>query len=149
MNTTFTVYKGKINFLDNRIIITDGIFKWHKRLNMFFVAFYIAAALYIIGRYFINHNSNILLGIAVLAFGVFGLIIGSKTNTDKSLDLRQVERAVIREDFASNLNLTLHLKNSQRRKIVLDYRDEDHFRKYYLNDLIETLQSVGIPAKLK
>lgn len=150
MKTRFTVYKGEINFSDNLIIITDGIFKWHKKLNMVYVALYIAGGLYIIARYFVNHNSNmILLGIAVLALGVFGLVTGSKTNTNKILDIGQVEKAVIREDFTSYLNLTLYLRNSQKRKVVLDYRDEDHFRKFYLDELIGTLQSVGIPAELK
>ena len=150
MKTRFTVYKGEVNFSDNQIIITDGIFKWHKRVNMVYAALYMAGALYLIGRYIVSHNSNmILLGIAVLALGVFGLVSDSKTNTDKILDIRQVDKAVIREDFTSYLNLTLHLKNSQRRKVVLDYRDEDHFRKFYLNDLIETLQSFGITVEEK
>ena len=150
MKTRFTVYKGEINFSDNRIIITDGFFKWHKHVNMVIAAFYIAGSLYVIGRYLVNQNGKtIVVGLAVLALGVFGLITGSRTNTDKSLDIRQVERAVIREDFTSYLNLTLHLKNSQKRKVVLDYRDEDHFRKYYLNELIGTLQSFGITVEEK
>lgn len=150
MKTRFTVHKGEINFSDNQIIITDGIFKWHKYVNMVIAAFYIIGALYAIGRYLVNPDGKtIILGLAVLALGVFGLIIGSRTNTDKSLDIRQVERAVIREDFTSYLKLTLHLRNSQKRKVVLDYRDEDHFRKYYLNELIGTLQSFGITVEEK
>jgi len=102
------------------------------------------------GRYFVNHNSNtILLGIAVLAIGIVGLITGLKVSTDKSLDIRQVEKAVIKEDFSSYLNLTLYLKNSQRRKVALDYRDEDHFSKFYLKELIETLKFFSINTELK
>jgi hypothetical protein len=150
MKTSFTVYKGEINLSDNRIIITDGIFRRHKFVNMVFVAIYIAGGLYILGRYFVIQNIKVIpLGISVLAIGIVGLITGLKVSTDKSLDIRQVERAVIREDFASNLNLTLYLKNSQKRMVVLDYRDEDHFRKFYLKELTETLSSFEIPVELK
>ena len=150
MKTRFIVYKGEINFLNNQIIITDGIFKLHKYVNMVFVAIYITGGLYILGRYFANQNIKMIpLGIAVLAIGIVGLITGLKVNTNKMLDIRQVEKAVIKEDFSSYLNLTLHLKNSQKRKVALDYRDEDHFSKYYVKELIETLKCFSIKTELK
>ena len=150
MKTKFTVYKGEINFPDNQIIITDGIFKWHKYMNMIYVAIYLSGGIYLICRYFTNQNIyTIFWGIGVMLVGIIGLIYLLKVNTDKKLDIRQIEKAVIKEDFASYLNLTLYLKNSQKRKVVLDYRDEDHFSKFYEKDLIETLKSFSIMTELK
>ena len=150
MKTKFSVYKGEINFLDNQIIITDGIFRWHKYVRMVTVTFYTVTGVYIISRYFTNENVyTILLGFGVLLIGLIGLISGLKVNSDKKLDIGLVEKAVIKEDFASYLNLTLYLKNSQKRKVVLDYRDEDHFSKFYEKDLIETLKSFSIMTELK
>ena len=150
MKTKFSVYKGEINFLDNQIIITDGIFRWHKYVRMFTVTLYIVAGVYIISGYFTNENIyTILLGVGVLLIGIIGLISGLKVNSDKKLDIRQVEKAVIKEDFASYLYLTLYLKNSQKRKVVLDYRDEDHFSKFYTKELIATFSSFSIETELK
>jgi hypothetical protein len=150
MKTKFSVYKGEINFLDNQIIITDGIFTWHKYVRMVTVTFYIVAGVYIISRYFNNQAIyTILMGVGVLLIGIIGLISGLKVNSDKKLDIRQVEKAVIKEDFASYLYLTLHLKNSQKRKVVLDYRDEDHFSKFYAKELIATFRSFSIETELK
>lgn len=150
MKTKFVVYKGEINFLDNQIIISDGIFKWHKYLRMAFTMFYILGGVYIMGRSFINQNfMMILLGGAIMVFGIIGLITTLKVNTNKTLEIRQVEKALIKEDFSSYLNLTLHLKNSQRRKVALDFSDEDHFSKYYVKELIETLNCFSINTELK
>ncbi len=150
MKTKFVVYKGEINFLDDHIIITDGIFKWHKYLRMAIGVFYILGGAYILVRSLINQNFlMVLLGGAILILGIVGLITTLKVNTNKTLDIRQVEKAVIKEDFSSYLNLTLHLKNSQKRKVALDYRDEDHFSKYYVKELIETLKFFLINTELK
>lgn len=150
MKTKFTVYKGEINFVDNQIIITDGIFKWQTYMTWIYVAIYIAGGVYIIFRYFSNQNILMIpLAAVIFGVGIIGLITTLKVNTNKTLDIRQVERAVIKEDFSSYLNLTLHLKNSQKRKVALDYRDEDHFLKYYEKELIETLKSFSINTELK
>ncbi len=150
MKTKFAVYKGEINFVDNQITISDGIFKWHKYMNMVYVVIYFVGGVYVILRYFSNHNILMIpLAAAIFVVGVVGLISALKLNTNKTLDIRQVEKAVIKEDFSSYLNLTLHLKNSQRRKVALDYRDEDHFNKFYLKELIETLKLFSINTELK
>lgn len=150
MKTRFAVYKGEIIFLDNQITITDGIFKWHKYITMVYVVIYFVGGAYILSRYFSNQNILMIpLGVAVLLVGIIGLTTTLKVNTNKTLDIGQVEKAVIKEDFSSYLNLTLYLKNSQRRKVALDYRDEDHFRKYYVKELIETLKCFSIMTELK
>jgi hypothetical protein len=150
MKTKFVVYKGEINFMDNQIIITDGIFKWYRYMTMFYVAIYFVGGVYVIFRYFSNHNILMIpLAAGIFGVGIIGLITTLKVNTNKTLDIRQVEKAVIKEDFSSYLNLTLYLKNSQKRKVALDYRDEDHFRKYYVRELIETLESFSINTELK
>ncbi len=85
----------------------------------------------------------------MIAIGIITLIPGLKVNMDNELDARQVEKAVISEDFMSYLNLTLYLKNSQKRKVQLDYRDEDRFEKFHLNELIETMRSLSIGTEVK
>ena len=150
MKTKFVVYKGEINFVDNQIIITDGIFKWYRYMTMFYVAIYFVGGVYVIFRYFSNHNILMIpLAAVIFGVGIIGLITTLKVNTNKTLDIQQVKMTVIKEDFSSYLNLTLHLKNSQKRKVALDYRDEDHFRKYYVKELIETLKSFSINTELK
>ncbi len=150
MKTKFVVYKGEINFVDNQIIITDGISKWHRYMTMFYVAIYFVGGVYVIFRYFSNHNILMIpLAAVIFGVGIIGLITTLKVNTNKTLDIQQVKMTVIKEDFSSYLNLTLHLKNSQKRKVALDYRDEDHFRKYYVKELIETLKSFSINTELK
>jgi len=63
--------------------------------------------------------------------------------------VQDVKRAVISADFISYLNLTLYLKNSRKQKVQLDYRDEGRFKKFYLNELIETVKSFSIYTELK
>ncbi len=88
-------------------------------------------------------------GLAIIAVGIIALIAGSKVNMDNEIDVRQVEKAVISADFMSYLNLRLYLKNSQKRKVQLDYRDEDRFEKFHLNELVETLKSYSIETEIK
>ena len=150
MKTTFAVYKGEIDFLDNQITITDGIFKWHKYITMVYVVIYFVGGVYVIFRYFSNHTILMIpLAAAIFVVGIVGLITTLKVNTNKTLDIQQIEKAVLKEDFSSYLNLILYLKNSQRRKVALDYRDEDHFSKFYLKELIETLKFFSINTELK
>jgi hypothetical protein len=151
MKTEFTIYKGEIKFLDNRIRIRDGIFKWHKKLRTAY-----ALAAIIIGGVYIgikflttNHIYVIFVGLALIALGIILLITGSKVSTGSEFDVRQVEKAVISQDLVSYLNLTLYLKNSQKRKVALDYKDEDQFKKFSLNELIETLKSFSINTDVK
>jgi hypothetical protein len=63
------------------------------------------------------------------------------------LEVQDVKRAVISEDFISYLNLT-YLKNIRKRKVQLGYRDEDKFEKFYLNELSETLKSFAIDTEV-
>jgi hypothetical protein len=88
-------------------------------------------------------------GLGIIAVSITGIIAGSKVSMDNDLDIRQVEKAVISEDFASYLKLTLYLKNSQKRKVVLDYRDEDKFAAFYQNELVETLKSCSINTEIR
>ena len=141
MKTDFVIYKGEIKFLDNQIKIRDGNFKWHKKMRIAYVAIYIAGGIYMIIRSFMTDKSWALwVGLAAIAFIIIALIADSKVNRDNELDVRQVEKAVISEDFMSYLNLILYLKNSQKRKVQLDYRDEDRFEKFHLGELIEILK---------
>jgi len=150
MKTEFVIYKGEIKFLDNQIKIRDGIFKWQKKMTTAYSATYIAAGVYLVIRYFVtDQNWALWVGLAIITIGVIALIGGSKVNMDNELDAGQVEKAVISEDFMSYLNLTLYLKNSQKRKVQLDYRDEDRFEKFHLNELIETLKSYSIGTEVK
>jgi hypothetical protein len=101
-------------------------------------------------KYFANHHVYIIfVGSALIVFGIILLITGSKVSTDTELDMLQVEKAVISQDLASYLNLILYLKNSQKRKVALDYKDEDHFRKLQLNELIDTLKNFSIETEVK
>ena len=113
-------------------------------------AIYIAAGVYLVIRHFVtDQNWALWVGLAIITIGVITLIGGLKVNMDNELDVRQVEKAVISKDFVSYLNLTLYLKNSQKRKVQLDYRDEDRFEKFHLNELIETLKSYSIRTETK
>ena len=150
MKTEFVIYKGEIKFLDNQIKIRDNIFRWQKIMGTAYSAIYIAAGDYLVIRHFVaDQNWAFFVGLAIIAVGIITLIGGSKINMDNLLDLRLVEKAVISEDFMSYLNLTLYLKNSQKRKIQLDYRDEDRFEKFHLSELIETLRSYSINTEVK
>lgn len=151
MKSEFTIYKGEIKFLDNQIKIRDGIFKWYKKLRTAYaVAAIIIGGVYMGIKYFTTHHAYVIfVGLALIALGIILLITGSKVSTDPELDVRQVEKAVISQDLVSYLNLTLYLKNSQKRKVALDYRDEDQFKKFYLNELIETLKSFSINTEVK
>lgn len=150
MKTEFVIYKGEIKFVDSQIKIRDGIFKWQKTMGTVYSAIYIAVGIYMIIRHFVtDHNWALWVGLAAIAFGIIGLIGGSKINMDNELDAGQVEKAVIAKDFMSYLNLTLFLKNSQKRKVQLDYRDEDRFEKFHLGELIETLKSYSIDTEIK
>jgi thiol:disulfide interchange protein len=150
MKTEFVIYKGEIKFLDSQIKIRDGIFKWQKKMSIAYAAIYLAAGVYLIVRHFVTaQNWALWVGLAVIAFVIIALIAGSKVNMDNKIDVRQVEKAVISADFMSYLNLKLYLKNSQKRKVQLDYRDEDRFEKFHLNELIETLRSYSIETERK
>jgi hypothetical protein len=150
MKTEFVIYKGEIKFLDNQIKIRDNIFRWQKIMGIAYSAIYIAAGVYLVIRHFVaDQNWALLVGLAIITIGVITLIGGSKVNMDNELDAGQVEKAVISEDFMSYLNLRLYLRNSQKRKVQLDYRDEDRFEKFHLNELIETLKSYSIITEVK
>jgi H+/gluconate symporter-like permease len=150
MKTEFVIYKGEIKFLQNQIKIRDNIFKWQKIMSTAYSAIYIAAGVYLVIRHFeADQNWSLFVGLAIIAIGIIILITGSKVNMDNVLDAGQIEKAVISEDFMSYLNLTLYLKNSQKRKIQLDYRDEDRFEKFHLNELIETMKSLSIGTEVK
>jgi hypothetical protein len=150
MKTEFVIYKGEIKFLNNHIKIRDGIFKWQKKMSTAYLAIYIVVGAYLVIKHFGTHQHwALLVGLAIIAIGIIGLITGSKVNMDNDLDVQQVEKAVISEDFASYLNLNLYLKNSQKRKVALDYRDEDGFAKFYQNELIEALKSCSITTEIK
>jgi hypothetical protein len=149
MKTDFHIYTGEIKFLDNRIKIKDGGFKWHKKMSIAYSVFFILAGAFVAGRYFSNHHIRVILeGGALILVGIITLAAGRRVNTDTEIDIRQVEKAVISENFLSYLNLTLYLKNSQKRKIALDYRDEDHFRQYFANDLVVVLKSHSITTQV-
>ena len=131
-------------------MIRDGIFKWHKIIRLVYPAVYILFGFYMVIRHFVTHqNWTLLLGLAIIMVGIIGLIINSKVSLDNELDIREINKAVISKDFASYLNLKLYLKDSRSRKVVLDYRDEDRFEKFYLNELIETLKSFSIETEVK
>ena len=150
MKTEFVIYKGEIKFLDNQIKIRDDIFKWQKIMSIAYSAIYIAAGVYLVIRHFVaDQNWALLVGLAIITIGIITLFAGSKVNMDNEIDVRQVEKAVISADFMSYLNLRLYLKNSQKRKVQLDYRDEDRFEKFHLNELIETLKSFSIETEIK
>ncbi|MGB8357693.1 MAG: hypothetical protein WCD55_03675, partial [Bacteroidales bacterium] len=123
MKTEFSIYKGDIKFLDNKIVIRDGIYKWHKIMAMVYPVVYIIFGACLVIRHFATHqNWTLLLGLAIILVGIIGLIINSKVSLDNELDVRKVNRAVISKDFASYLNLRLYLNDSHVRKVVLDYR---------------------------
>ena len=150
MKTEFVIYKGDIKFLNNHIKIRDGIFKWQKQLSIVYSAVLISGGTYMVIRHFATPQDWALwVGLGIIAVSITGIIAGSKVSMDNDLDVRQVEKAVISENFASYLNLTLYLKNSQKRKVVLDYRDEDRFASFYQNDLIETLKSCSINTEVR
>jgi hypothetical protein len=150
MKTEFVIYKGDIKFLDNHIKIRDGIFKWQKKVSIAYSVIYIAGGIYMVIRSFMTYkNWGLWAGLAVTAFGIIALIVGLKVNMDNEIDVRQVEKAVISADFMSYFNLRLFLKNSQKRKVQLDYRDEDRFEKFHLDELVETLKSYSIETEVK
>ena len=150
VKTEFVIYKGEIKFQDNKIIIRDDILKWHRFLAVAYPVVYIIFGAYMVIRNLVTHqNWTLLLGLAIIAIGVIALILNSKVSLDNELDVSKVNRAVISKDFASYLNLRLYLKDSRKRKVQLDYRDEDRFEKLYLNELIETLKSFSIDTEVK
>ena len=150
MKTAFTIYKGEIKFLNNQIQIRDGIYKWHKKMSTVYAVVFIFFGVWEIYKYFAVHHIWIFfIGLACILFGIVGLITGSRLSTGTVFDAGQVQKAVISHDFASYLNLTFYLKNSQKRKIQLDYRDEDRFEKFYLNELIETMKGLSINTEVK
>ena len=150
MKTEFVIYKGDIKFLNNHIKIRDGIFKWQKQLSIVYSAVLISGGTYMIIRHFATPQDwGLWVGLGIIAVSITGIIAGSKVSMDNDLDVQQVEKAVISENFASYLNLTFYLKNSQKRKVVLDYRDEDRFAAFYQNELIETMESCFIKTEVR
>jgi hypothetical protein len=150
MKTEFVIYKGDIKFLNNHIKIRDGIFKWQKKMSMAYSTVLILGGGFMVIKHLdIPQDWALWVGLGIIAVSITGIIAGLKVNMDNDLDLQQVEKAVISENFASYLNLTLYLKNSQKRKVVLDYRDEDKFAAFYQNDLIETLKSCSINTEVR
>jgi len=150
MKTEFVIYKGEIKFLDSQIKIRDGVFKWQKKMSIAYSAIYIIGGAYMVIKHFMAvQDWAFWAGLAIISIGIIAPIAGSKVNMDNALDIRQVDKAVIAKDFMSYLNLTLYLKNSQKRKIQLDYRDEDRFEKFHLSELIETLRSFSIETEIK
>jgi hypothetical protein len=150
MKTEFKIYKGQIIFLDNKIKINDGIFRWHKILRTAYAIVFILAGTYFVIRFFYNHYIYLfIVGMIFIAIGIVALISGIKVNTDTGLDIRQIEKAVIEKDFVSYLNVTFYLKNRQRRKVALDYRDEDNFRKSYLDEFIQTMKNSAINTEVR
>ena len=119
-------------------------------MAMVYPVVYIIFGACLVIRHFATHqNWTLLLGLAIIVVGIIGLITKSKVSLDNELDVRKVNKAVISKDFASYLNLRLYLNDSHVRKVVLDYRDEDKFEKFYQNELIETLKSFSIDTEVK
>lgn len=91
----------------------------------------------------------IILGIVFFVCGILSFILGLKVNTSTAIDILQIEKAIISKDKISSLNLTLHLKNSQIRKIKLDSREEDQFRELHLTELVNTLKEFTKNIEIK
>ncbi len=150
MKSEFAIYKGEIKFLNNQIQIRDGIYNWQKKMSAAYAVIIIFFGIWEIYKHFTSHHIWIFfIGPGCILFGIVGLITGSRLSTGTVFNAGQVQKAVISHDFASYLNLTLYLKNSQKRKIQLDYRDEDRFEKLYLNEPIETMKSYSIETEIK
>ncbi len=150
MNIEFPVYSGHIKFIGDEIHVKDGIFKWHRTLRMIYSWFFIFAGISV-ATWSIKSDRLlfIILGIALLVIGVLGVILGMQVNTSTVLNFRQVERALIYRDRVSSLNLALYLKNSQKRKIILDSKDEDRFWEIHIQNLINTLKGLKIPTEIR
>lgn len=145
MKNEFSIYKGQIKFIDHEILINDGIFKWHRTLRMVYSSFFIISGIWIAIKNLNNERILlIILGLVFFVFGIFGIISSLRVNTNTKLDLRQVEKALISRDLSSSLNLTLFLKNSQKRIILLDYREEDKFWDLHISNLVSTLEGLNI-----
>lgn len=150
MKTEFPIYNGRITFLDKKILINDGIFKWHKILQIGYSVLFIIGGIWMITRY-INYTQfyMIILGIVFISFGILAIILGLRLNTTTTIDVRQVEQAVIGKDQTSSLNLTIYLKNSQKRKIKLDNMEEDQFWVLHMAELTNTLKELNISTEIK
>jgi uncharacterized membrane protein len=91
----------------------------------------------------------LILGTVFISIGILGIILGLRLSTTATIDVRQVEYAVISKDQTSSLNLTLYLKNSQKRKIKLDNMEEDQFWVLHMAELTNTLKEVNISTEIK
>lgn len=150
MKTAFPVYNGHIKFVDNRILINDGIFKWHKILRIAYSVLFVLVGIWISTRYIINKQLYmIILGIVFFVFGIFSLILALKWNTNTIIDIQQIEKAIIGRDKISSLNLTLYLRNAQKRIIKLDSREEDQFWELQISDLVNTFKGLNINIEIK
>ena len=150
MKNVFPIYKGQIKILDNRILINDGIFKWHKILQIIYSVLFVLVGIWLASRYTINKQLYmIILGIVLMGFGILSIILGLKVNTSTTISVQQIEKAIISRDKISSLNLTLYLKNSQKRKIQLDSRDEDRFWELHIADFTNTLKELSINVETK
>lgn len=91
----------------------------------------------------------IILGIVFFVFGIFSLILALKWNTNTIIDIQQIEKAIIGRDKISSLNLTLYLRNAQKRIIKLDSREEDQFWELQISDLVNTFKGLNINIEIK
>jgi len=150
MKTEFPIYNGRITFSDKKILINDGIFKWHKILQIAYSVLFIIGGIWMITKYINNTQFYlIILGIVFISFGILAIILGLRLSTTATIDVRQVEQAVIGKDQTSSLNLTIYLKNSQKRKIKLDNMEEDQFWVLHMTELTNTLKELNIRTEIK
>lgn len=150
MKTEFTTYKGEISFLENQIKIRDDANKWTKRLSTASSVISILVGAYMTGRSLVVSPDEISwIGLATVSVGFISILFGVKINTDGELETGQVLKAVISHDFIGYMNVTFHLSNFQKRKVALDYKDEDRFEKFSLKEFIEALKSNSIVTEIR
>lgn len=150
MRTEFTIYKGGISFPGNQIKIRDDANRWTKRLSTAGTVISIILGAYLIFRGLVDSPGEVpWIGLGTVLVGLLSILVGARINTDGELEAGQVMKAVISRDFAGYLNVTFHLVNSQRRKVVLDYNDEDKFEKFCMKEFLETLRYKSISAEVR
>ena len=140
MRTDFVIKEGNLLFTGNRIEINDKK-RWAWMYNIFLPITVILTGISNIRLFYKSGGTEFYLlwiGVFLIVGMIVGLIINSKRNFDRQIEIENIERVIIKRDFFENLFGIFKLKTGGERKVFLD------FDRYSLAEFELTLKEYNI-----
>ena len=123
MRTYFIIKEGNLVFTDNRIEINDKK-RWAWMYNIFLPITVILTGISNIRLFYKSGGTEFYLlwiGVFLIVGMVVGLIINSKRNFDRQIEIENIEKVIIERDLSDMLIANFKLKSGGKRKVLLDF----------------------------